>query len=86
MDFTSFYKTQPLLKIQLFTKVPGTFCRFTTMPLLCTKHPGENPDLAMWPLGVVAGAAGAIPASSGGGVGRGACEEGLGFARDLFGP
>jgi hypothetical protein len=27
-----------------------------------------------------------IPASSNGGVGRGACREGLGFARDLFGP
>jgi hypothetical protein len=39
----------------------------------------------MWPLGAVAGTAGAIP-SSGDGVGRGACGEGLGFARDLFGP
>jgi hypothetical protein len=29
---------------------------------------------------------GEIPASSGDRVGRGACEEGLGFARDLFGP
>jgi hypothetical protein len=34
----------------------------------------------------VAGAADAIPASSGDGVGRGACEEGLGFAKGLFGP
>jgi hypothetical protein len=39
----------------------------------------------MWPLGAVAGATGEIPASSGDGVGRGACGEGLGFARDLFG-
>jgi hypothetical protein len=37
-------------------------------------------------LGAVAGMGGAIPASSSGGVGRGACEEGLGCARDLFGP
>jgi hypothetical protein len=36
--------------------------------------------------GAVAGAAGVIPASSGDGVGREACREGLGFARDLFGP
>jgi hypothetical protein len=40
----------------------------------------------MRPLGAVAGAAGEIPASSGDGVGRGACGEGLGCARDLFGP
>jgi hypothetical protein len=40
----------------------------------------------MWPLGEVAGAGGEIPASSGDRVGRGACVEGLGFARDLFGP
>jgi hypothetical protein len=34
---------------------------------------------------VVAGATGDVPASSGDGVGRGACGEGLGFARDPFG-
>jgi hypothetical protein len=38
--------------------------------------------VALW---AVAGAGGAIPASFGDGVGRGACEEGLGCARDLFG-
>jgi hypothetical protein len=39
--------------------------------------------VALW---AVAGAGGAIPASSGDGVSRGACGEGLGCARDLFGP
>jgi hypothetical protein len=37
-------------------------------------------------LGAVAGAGGAIPVSSGGGVGRGSCREGLGCATGLFGP
>jgi hypothetical protein len=40
----------------------------------------------MRPLGAVASAVGEIPASSSDGVGRGACGEGLGCARDLFGP
>jgi hypothetical protein len=40
----------------------------------------------MWPLGAVDDAGGEIPASSSDGVGRGACEEGLVFAGDLFGP
>jgi hypothetical protein len=53
-----------LLKLLLFTKAPGIFCRFTTMPLLHTKHPGNNSDLAMWPLGAVVGAARRNPASS----------------------
>jgi hypothetical protein len=56
------------------------------MPLLCTKTPGNNKGLAMWSLGRLAGAGGAIPASSGGGVGWGERGEGLGFTRDLFGP
>jgi hypothetical protein len=62
MHFTRFCKTQLLLKIQLFTKVPGTFCRFTAIPSVHTKHPGNKSDLAMWPLGAVAGATGEIPA------------------------
>jgi hypothetical protein len=56
------------------------------MPLLCGLDPRKIPNLAMWPLGAAAGAAGEIPASSGDGVGRGACGEGLGCARDLVGP
>jgi hypothetical protein len=56
------------------------------MPLLCGLDPRKIPNLAMWPLGAAAGAAGEIPASSGGGVGWGACREGLGCARDLVGP
>jgi hypothetical protein len=51
MDFTIISKTHVLFKLQLFTKTPGIFCRFTTMPLLHTKHPGINQDLAMWPSG-----------------------------------
>jgi hypothetical protein len=47
-----------LLKKLLFTKVPETFCRFTTIPSIHTKHPGKNRFLAMSPLGVGGGAAG----------------------------
>jgi hypothetical protein len=36
--------------------------------------------------GEAGGGAGRIPASSSGGVGRGECGEGLGFARDIFEP
>jgi hypothetical protein len=39
MDFTKISKTHVLFKLQLFTKIPGIFCRFTTMSLLHTKHP-----------------------------------------------
>jgi hypothetical protein len=64
MDFLRISNSHILLKLQLFTKAPGTFSKFTTMPLLRTKHPGNNSDLAMWPLGAVAGVARRNPASS----------------------
>jgi hypothetical protein len=51
MDFTKISKTHVLFKLQLFTKTPGIFCRFTTMLLLHIKHPEINSDLAMWPSG-----------------------------------
>jgi hypothetical protein len=62
MEFTSFSQTHVLFKKPTFIEVPGNFCRFTTIPLLRTKHPEIISDLAMWPLGGVAGAAGPIPA------------------------
>jgi hypothetical protein len=83
MHFTRFCKTQLLLKIQLFTKVPGTFCRFTTIPSAHTKHPGNKSDLAMWPLGAVAGAGGAIPARLAASAGR---ERAGGRSRGVLGP
>jgi hypothetical protein len=49
--FTKFSQTILLFKKLLFTKVPGTFCRFTTIPSVHPKHPGKNSDLAMWPIG-----------------------------------
>jgi hypothetical protein len=54
-NFYAFYKIQAKVKHYLrtiFHRVPGSFCRFTTIPLLHTKHPGINPDLAMWLSGV----------------------------------
>jgi hypothetical protein len=59
--FTKFSQTILLFKKLLFTKVPGTFCRFTTIPSVHPKHPGKNSDLALWPLGAVAGPVGEIP-------------------------
>jgi hypothetical protein len=63
MDFTRFSKDQLLFKKLLFTKVPGTFCRFTTIPSVHTKHPGKNRFLAMSPLGVGAARPAEISAS-----------------------
>jgi hypothetical protein len=67
------------------------FQKFSNSPLLlemefCTGVPGKNENIAMWPLGTVAGAADEIPVSSGEGVGRGSRGEGLGLARDRLEP
>jgi hypothetical protein len=58
MDFTRISKVTLLFKKLLFTKIPGTFCRFTTIPSVHIIHPGKNRFLAMSPLGVGGGAAG----------------------------
>jgi hypothetical protein len=44
-----------------FSPRPWTFRRFTTKPLLCGSALRKSSHLAMWPLGAVAGAGGAIP-------------------------
>jgi hypothetical protein len=61
--FIRFSQTVLLFKKLLFTKVPGTFCRFTTIPSVDTKHPGKNRFLAMSSLGVGAARPAGIPAS-----------------------
>jgi hypothetical protein len=64
---------------------PLDFFRFTTKPLLCGSALRKSSHLAMWPLGVVAGAAGGNPARSGGGAGRGRAWGGLGVHLARFG-
>jgi hypothetical protein len=63
MDFTRISKVTLLFKKLLFTKIPGTFCRFTTIPSVHIIHPGKNRFLAMSPLGVGAARLAGIPAS-----------------------
>jgi hypothetical protein len=41
-----------LFEIRFYTGVHEIFCRFTTMPSLYTKLPGQEKSLAMLPLGV----------------------------------
>jgi hypothetical protein len=50
MNFQRFSKTVLLLKFPLYTGVLGLFCRFTTMPSVHTKHPGNSEGDAMWSL------------------------------------
>jgi hypothetical protein len=47
MHFISFIQTALLFKTLIFTKVPRTFCRFTTIPSVHKKHPGKNSILAI---------------------------------------
>jgi hypothetical protein len=41
---------------------PRSFSTFTTIPLVCTEHPGKNWRLAILPLAVGGGATGRNPA------------------------
>jgi hypothetical protein len=52
MHFTCFSQTHVLFKKLIFTEVPGTFYRFTTIPSVHTKHSGMKRCLAMSPMGV----------------------------------
>jgi hypothetical protein len=63
-EFTRISKTAILFEIHFCTQDPGKFRDLTNMPLLCGSALRKSSHLAMWPLGAVADAGGAIPASS----------------------
>jgi hypothetical protein len=64
MQFTKISKGTLLLKFQIFTKALGLYCRFTNMPLPCTKHPGISWGFAIGSPGAAGGGPAEIPASS----------------------
>jgi hypothetical protein len=53
-----------LLKFQIFTKALGLYCRFTNMPLPCTKHLGISWGFTIGSPGAADGGPAEIPASS----------------------
>jgi hypothetical protein len=51
--FYGFYKilqNTNTIEVTALQSAPWIFCRFTNMPLPCTKHPGISWGFAMWPL------------------------------------
>jgi hypothetical protein len=61
MDFTRISKGTLLLKLQFCGPAPETFWHFTDMPLLCTKHLGQNERNAIGSFAMASGG----PAKSG---------------------
>jgi hypothetical protein len=63
---------------------PRKIGSLTTIPLVCTKHPGQSLGLAMWSLDQGGGAAGQNPASTAAGLAGGDLGWGLGVVGHRF--
>jgi hypothetical protein len=72
--FYKFLQTANTIEVSFCAEAPGSFCRFTTIPLLHKKHPRKITNLAMSSPGTGRRRSGQIPANWRPGAGGGGPE------------